>query len=273
MQPNWRKLNPPYSSGLVGPRERILPTRNSQLFPPITNHQSFITVCVTPPVTSSLNEDGRARSRANVRSAIRNSRSAGNSSFLIQSRYQKKAPRISSGALLCCAEAALLNFNKLGIAGADHPFRIYEAVHVNCDPAVVHEHEVRVADQPEVVRPETLDEELFRMPPKTEHFAMTRLELLHVHLRGLIHVRLARRSIYVRLVRARTCPRLIPVYVRSTTLNVRLSTYVCARFRFCLRFALLLRGSGTHLLPFRRRCRLRFLLLRLPLRRLWLRLA
>src|SRR4029453_4615563 len=49
MQPNWRKLNPPYSSGLVGPRERILPTRNSQLFPPITNHQSFIIVFVTPP--------------------------------------------------------------------------------------------------------------------------------------------------------------------------------------------------------------------------------
>src|SRR5437016_6172535 len=159
---------------------------------------------------------------------------------------KKSAPHFS-GALLCCAEAALLNFNKLGIAGADHPLRIHEAVHVNCDPATVHEREVRVADQPEMVRPESLDEELFRMPPKTEHFAVTRLELLHVHLRGLIHVRLARRSIHVRLARARTCPRFILVYVRSAALNVRLSTNGCTRFRFCLRFALLLRG--THLLP------------------------
>src|SRR5882762_527604 len=45
-------------------------------------------------------------------------------------RRQKKAPRIFSGALLCRAEAALFNFNKLGIACADHPFRIYKAVHV-----------------------------------------------------------------------------------------------------------------------------------------------
>jgi hypothetical protein len=193
--------------------------------------------------------------------------------LLLNSISTKKAPRISSGALLRSAEDALINYNIVRIPRADHPLRIYKAVYVNGDPAVIHEHEVRVADQPEMVRPESLDEELFRMPPKIEHFAMTRLELLHVHLRGLIHVRLARRSIYVRLVRARTCPRLIPVYVRSTTLNVRLSTYVCARFRFCLRFALLLRGMHL-LLPLRRRSRLRFF--RLPLRRLfllWLRLA
>src|SRR5437762_13265567 len=146
-------------------------------------------------------------------------------------RPQKKAPRISSGALLCRAKDALLNFNKARIACADHPLRIYEAVHVNRDPAVVHEHEVRVPDQPEMVRPESLDEEFLRMPPKTEHFAMTRLELLHVHLRRLIHVRLAR---------ARTRARFIPVYVLSATLNVRLSTDVSARLRFRLRFALLL---------------------------------
>src|SRR5204863_6202655 len=134
--------------------------------------------------------------------------------------------RISSGALLCRAEDALVNFNKVRIACADHPLRKHEAVHVNRDPAPVHEHEVRVADQPEMVRPESLDEELFRMPPKTEHFAVTRLELLHVYPSGLIHVRLARRSTYVRLVCARTCARLIRlalVYVRSATLNVRLS--------------------------------------------------
>ena len=31
--------------------------------------------------------------------------------------------------------------NKLRIARADHPFRVYEAVHVNRDPAAVHEDE------------------------------------------------------------------------------------------------------------------------------------
>ena len=98
-------------------------------------------------------------------------------------RRQKKRPAFSSGALLCRAQAALFNFNKVRIARADHPLRIHEAVHVNRDPAAVHEREVRVADQPEMVLPESLDEELFRMPPKTEHFAMTRPELLHVHLR------------------------------------------------------------------------------------------
>src|SRR6266571_1682046 len=108
-------------------------------------------------------------------------------------RPQKKAPRISSGALLCRAKDALLNFNKVRIACADHPLRIYEAVHVNRDPAAVHEHEVRVPDQPEMVRPESLDEELLRMPSKTEHFGVTRPELLLVHGRRLTrapHVRL-----------------------------------------------------------------------------------
>jgi hypothetical protein len=95
------------------------------------------------------------------------------------------------------AEAALINLNKVRIARADHPLRIHEAVHVNRDPAVVDKREVRVADQPEMVLPESLDEELFRMPLKTEHFAMTRPELLHVHLRL---IRVPR----VRFVRART---------------------------------------------------------------------
>src|SRR5439155_18651700 len=105
----------------------------------------------------------------------------------IRSR-QKNAPRISSGAILCRAEDALFKFNKLRIARADHPLREYEAVHVNRDPAVVHEHEVRVPDHPEMVRPESLDEELFRRPPKTEQFAMTRPELFLVHRRRLIRV-------------------------------------------------------------------------------------
>src|SRR5206468_7932148 len=122
---------------------------------------------------------------------------------------------------------------------------IYKAVDVNRDPAAIHEHEVRVADQPEMARPESLDEEVFRMPPKTEHFGMTRPELLLVHCRRLI--RLAR----VRLARARTRPRFSSVYVLSATLDVCLSTHVSAGFRLCLRFALLLRGMHL-LLPFRR---------------------
>src|SRR4029077_5968353 len=115
-----------------------------------------------------------------------------------------------------------------------------------------------VPDQSEMVRPVSLDEELFRMPPKTEHLGMTRSELFLVHRRRLIRV-------HVRLVRARTLTGLIPVYVRSATFDVCLSTYVRTGLRFCLRFALLL--SWTHLLPLRRRSSLRF---RLLLRLLWL---
>ena len=174
---------------------------------------------------------------------------------------KKKAPRISSGALLSRAEDALIHFNKVRIARADYLLRKYEAVHVNRDPTAIHEHEVRVPDQPEMVRPESLDEELLRMPPKAEHFAMTRLELLHVYPRGLVYVRLIRAP-HVGLVRART---FTPVYVLSATLNVRLSTYICARLRFCLRFAGLLRVC---LLPFCWRRSLRFFRLRLRLLRL-----
>src|SRR5205809_7144963 len=101
-------------------------------------------------------------------------------------RPQKKALRISSGALLCRAKDALLNFNKVRIACADYPLRIYEAVHLNSDPAVVHEHEVRIPDQPEMVRPESLDEELLGMQPKTEHLTMTRLAIVRVHSGRLI---------------------------------------------------------------------------------------
>ena len=188
---------------------------------------------------------------------------------------QKKALRISSGALLFQADDALINFYKVRIARADHAFRVYKTVHVNCHTAAVHEHEVRVADQAEMVRPKALDKELFWMPPKTKHFAMTRPEFLLANGRRLIrasHVRLVRTfdvglvraRTYVSLARGRACPRLILLYLRGAALDV------CACLRFCLRFGLLL--LGTHLLPFRRRCGLRFV--RLPLRRLlWLRLA
>jgi hypothetical protein len=169
----------------------------------------------------------------------------------VKRKRGKKSARISSRALFCRAENALINYNKVRIAGADHPLRINKAVHVNRDPTVLHEHEVRAPDQPEMARPESLDEEVFRMPPKTEHFAVTRLELLLVHRR---------------LARARTRPSFSPVYVLSATLNLRLSTCVCRRLRFCLRFARLLRGM--RLFPFRRLCRLRFFRLRLRLLRL-----
>src|SRR4030095_15484009 len=125
----------------------------------------------------------------------------------------------------------------------------------------VHEYEVRVPDQSEMARTVSLDEEFFRMPPKTEHFGMTRSELFLVHRRRLI-------CVHVRLARARTRARVIPVYVRSATLNVRLLAYVLAGLGFCLRFGRLLLLGGTHLLRFRRRSSLRFL--RLLLRLLWL---
>jgi len=112
---------------------------------------------------------------------------------------------------------ALIDFNKVRVARANHPFRVDKAVYVNCDPAAVHEHEVRTPDQPEMARPVSLDEELLRMPSKTEHFAVTRPELLLVHRRRLI------RASNVGLARARTRTSFILVYVWSVTLNLCLS--------------------------------------------------
>src|SRR5580765_449096 len=106
-----------------------------------------------------------------------------------------------------------------------------------------------------MVRPVSLDEELFRMPPKTENLAMTRSELFLVH--------------RCRLARARMRIRLSPVYI-GATLNVRLSPHVCTGLRFCLRFVRLLLGR-THLLALRGRSSLGFFRLRICL--LWLRLA
>ncbi len=201
------------------------------------------------------------------------SMSLGVPGFLI-SLTPKKALRISSGALLCREDDALINFNKFRIARADDALRIYKAVHVNRDPATIHEREVRVANQPEMSFPEPLDEEFLGMSPKIEHFCVTRLEFLLVHGRRLTcapHVRLTR--VHVRLARAstraRTHSRLCLVYLRGATFNACLSAYVCARLRFCLRIGLLL--SGAHLLPFRWRSSLRFF--RLLLRLLWFRLA
>src|SRR5213080_4408872 len=96
---------------------------------------------------------------------------------------QKSAPHFS-GALFCCATTALINnFDKVRLARADHALGVRKAVHVNCDPASVHEYKVRISDQPEMARAVSLNEELFRMPPKTEHLGMTRSELFLVHRR------------------------------------------------------------------------------------------
>jgi hypothetical protein len=54
---------------------------------------------------------------------------------------------------------------------------VRKAVHVNCDPAPIYEQEVRISDQPEMTRAVSLNEELFRVPSKTEHFGVTRSEL------------------------------------------------------------------------------------------------
>src|SRR5207248_10071003 len=63
---------------------------------------------------------------------------------------KKKRPAFSSGALLCRAEAALFDRNKLRLARANDALGICEAVHTHGHPAAIHEHEVRVPDQPEM---------------------------------------------------------------------------------------------------------------------------
>jgi hypothetical protein len=40
------------------------------------------------------------------------------------------------------AEALLFNYHVLRIPRADYPLGIYVAVHINCDPAIIHEHEI-----------------------------------------------------------------------------------------------------------------------------------
>src|SRR6266576_4109870 len=181
---------------------------------------------------------------------------------------EKSAPYFG-GALFCCATNALINnFNKVRLTRADHALGVRKAVHVNCDPASVHEHEVRIPDQSEMARPISLNEEFFRVPAKTEHFAVTRHELVLVHSRrGLV------RAPHVSLARARTCPRLIPVYARliliyvpSATLNICLSTHICARLRLRLWLGRFLLLRGAHLLCFRRRSSPRFLRLSLRCR-------
>ena len=65
------------------------------------------------------------------------------------------------------AKDALINHNKVRITRANHPFRVDKAIHVNRDPAGVHEDEAGVPDQPEMIRPKSLDEELL---PERRYF-------------------------------------------------------------------------------------------------------
>src|SRR4029077_6159153 len=91
---------------------------------------------------------------------------------------KKKHPAFQRGAFVCHANDALINnLNKVRLARADHPLRVCKAVHVHRDPTAVHEYEVRIPDHSEMVRAVSLDEELFRMPSKTEHFGVPRPEL------------------------------------------------------------------------------------------------
>src|SRR5215211_3170005 len=149
-------------------------------------------------------------------------------------KIQKKAPRIFQRSAFVACKTPLINFDKLRIAGANHSLRVCETVHINRYPATVHEHKVRISDQPEMVRPIPLNEELFRVPSKTEHFAVPRSEFILVHGGRLIRV-------HVPLARARTYPSLTPiypslspVYVPSLTLNIGLSAHICARVRLGL---------------------------------------
>src|SRR5262245_9421287 len=98
-----------------------------------------------------------------------------------------------------------------------------------------------------MVRTISLDEELFRVPSKTKHLAMTRSEFFLVYRCRLIRV-------HVRLTGSRSGTSRIFVYLLSATLNVRLSTDVGASLRFRLWVALILSLClcGTHLLTFRR---------------------
>ena len=153
---------------------------------------------------------------------------------------------------------ALFNNDKVRFTLADYALRVGKTIHVNRDPAAVHEHEVAVTDHSEMARPVSLDEELFWVPSQTEHFGMTGSELFLVYRRCLIRV-------HVCLAGTRTCTRLSFIYM-SATFNVGLSMDLRPRLRFCLWIVLILRG--THLLTFCRCSSLR--VLRLPLRLLWL---
>ena len=86
---------------------------------------------------------------------------------------EKKRPAFQQSAFQCHAEPALLNNYEVRITLADHALRVSKTVYINRDPAAVNEHEVAAPDQSEMARPVSLDEELFRMPPKAEHFTMT----------------------------------------------------------------------------------------------------
>src|ERR1041385_1378323 len=151
---------------------------------------------------------------------------------------KKSAPHFQRSAF-CQTANSLIDCDKVRIALADHALRIDKSVHVNRHPATVHEHEVRVPDQPEMVLSISLDEEVFRMPPKAEHIAVTRSELLLVHGRRLTGAPNVRRTRGSDVGLARAGARagsgahtsFMSVHVRAVTLHVRLTTHGRTRVR------------------------------------------
>ena len=58
--------------------------------------------------------------------------------FNLRARSNEKTPRIQAGrSFVCRANDALINYNKLRVARADHTLRVCKPVHVNRDPAAV----------------------------------------------------------------------------------------------------------------------------------------
>src|SRR5690242_11279833 len=82
-----------------------------------------------------------------------------------------------------------------------------------------------------MARTVTLDVELFRMPPKTEHFTMTRPELVFVDSSSLAGARMHTSLSFVHM---------------SAAFNIRVSTRVCRSLRSGLRVLAI-----THVLPCR----------------------
>ena len=52
-------------------------------------------------------------------------------------KAKKKRSAFKRSALVCRANDALINYNKVRVARADHALRVCKPVHVNRDPAAV----------------------------------------------------------------------------------------------------------------------------------------
>jgi len=59
---------------------------------------------------------------------------------------KKSAPHFSGALLRLTQNNALIDYDKVRVALADHPLCVRKTVHVNRDPAAVQEHKVAVTD-------------------------------------------------------------------------------------------------------------------------------